>query len=191
MTDEEYIEAFLEEDQRAFSQFYVQKEKDFKGAISKHFRILNPEFLADVYQDAIIRMWENIKKRKLTAQNLTTTLSGYLYRIGENVALEALRKEKETTVDMSDETDDDGIPFRAIDQEAARSIEEYEEDARMKMIRETVYGMGKPCAPLLLNFYWDKKSWTVIALELGYKDANSAKTQKNKCMNKLKALFRR
>ena len=123
----------MEEDQRAFSQFYVQKEKDFKVAISKHFRILNPEFLADVYQDAIVRMWENIKKRKLTAQNLTTTLSHYLYGIGANVALEALRKEKETSVDMSDETDDDGIPFRAIDQEAARSIEEYEENKRMRL----------------------------------------------------------
>jgi hypothetical protein len=50
--------------------------------------------------------------------------------------------------------------------------------------------MGKPCAPLLLKFYWDAQSWEDIATELGYANANSAKTQKNKCMNKIKSLLK-
>jgi hypothetical protein len=70
------------------------------------------------------------------------------------------------------------------------SIEEYEITERNRAIQDTVNNMGKPCAPLLLKFYWDQLSWDIIAQQLGYANANSAKTQKNKCMNKLKNLFK-
>ncbi len=56
-------------------------------------------------------------------------------------------------------------------------------------VRKAVYAMGEPCAPLLLLFYWDKLTWEDIALQLHYKDANSAKSQKYKCIQKLKAKF--
>ena len=56
-------------------------------------------------------------------------------------------------------------------------------------VRKAVYKMGEPCSPLLLSFYWDKLSWENIAVLLHYKDANSAKTQKYKCIQKLKAQF--
>ena len=61
-------------------------------------------------------------------------------------------------------------------------------DYRAAIIEEVVDKMGKPCAPLLKLFYWEKKSWTDIAQELPYSGADSAKTQKNKCMGKLKVL---
>ena len=61
-------------------------------------------------------------------------------------------------------------------------------DYRAAIIKEVVNNMGKPCAPLLKLFYWGKKSWTDIANILPYSGADSAKTQKNKCMGKLKAL---
>jgi hypothetical protein len=40
----------------------------------------------------------------------------------------------------------------------------------------------------LISFYWEKKSWAIIAEELEYSGADSAKTQKSKCMGRLKAL---
>ena len=57
-------------------------------------------------------------------------------------------------------------------------------------IKEVVEAMDTPCAPLLLKFYWEGYSMDEIAIQLGYANANSAKTQKNKCMNKLKAIFK-
>jgi hypothetical protein len=63
-----------------------------------------------------------------------------------------------------------------------------EKDYRTIIIKDIVDHMGKPCAPLLNLFYWEKKSWTMIADELEYSGADSAKTQKNKCMGKLKSL---
>jgi len=61
-------------------------------------------------------------------------------------------------------------------------------DFRTTIIKEVVDSMGEPCEPLLRNFYWEKKSWAIIAKELVYSGADSAKTQKNKCMGKLKKI---
>lgn len=63
-----------------------------------------------------------------------------------------------------------------------------EPDYRASIIKEAVDTMGGPCAPLLNLFYWEKKSWAIIAKELEYSGADSAKTQKNKCMGKLKKI---
>lgn len=65
------------------------------------------------------------------------------------------------------------------------------EDERYLAIRQAVHNMGEPCAPLLLHFYWDQLSMDDIANKLSYKDSNSAKTQKYKCIQKLKSIFLR
>lgn len=46
--------------------------------------------------------------------------------------------------------------------------------------------MKESCVKLLTKFYFEKMSWEVISQQLGYSSADSAKTQKNKCMAKLK-----
>lgn len=62
-------------------------------------------------------------------------------------------------------------------------------DYRVEIIKNVVDNMGKPCAPLLIKFYGnERKSWEIIANELKYSGADSAKTQKNKCMGKLKKI---
>lgn len=63
-----------------------------------------------------------------------------------------------------------------------------EADFRVVIIKDAVDNMGKPCEPLLRNFYWEEKTWAAIAKELKYSGADSAKTQKNKCMGKLKKI---
>lgn len=70
------------------------------------------------------------------------------------------------------------------------SLSSFEQEERARKVQKIVNQMGLPCAPLLLKFYWDKLSWEKIAQELNYSNANSAKTQKNKCMNKLKASYK-
>lgn len=179
-TSSEYFKALQTNDQRVIELFYKQYERSFKQLLSSKYAIADEDLLADVYQDTIIRLWENIQRNKITLDNLTTNIGGYLYGIGENVLREQLRKNKETSIEelpqLPDDTDD--------------SIKEFEKNERNRAIQEAVNKMGKPCAPLLLKFYWDQLPWEIIAQQLGYANANSAKTQKNKCMNKLKLLFK-
>ena len=47
------------------------------------------------------------------------------------------------------------------------------------------------CNTLLKHFYWGRKSMDDIASILGMRNADSAKTKKNKCMNKFKDIAAR
>ena len=56
---------------------------------------------------------------------------------------------------------------------------------RERVIRSLVDQLGAPCAPLLIGFLWKNQSMSELAQELGYSSADSAKTQKSKCMKKV------
>jgi DNA-directed RNA polymerase specialized sigma24 family protein len=175
----EYFKAFKNNNQGIICAFYEEFEKKFKNVISRKFGIYDNLLLTEVYQDAIVRMWENIQRGKITLETLSS-IDGYLYGIGKNVVLEKFRDNKNII-------DDDQIVSLPNSDD---SFIDDELDEQQKEVREVVYKMGKPCAPLLLKFYWDAQSWEDIAAELGYANANSAKTQKNKCMNKIKSLLK-
>ena len=59
---------------------------------------------------------------------------------------------------------------------------------REDFINRVVASLNSPCDQILRAFYWDKLSGVQIAEKLGYSNPDSVKTQKNKCMNKLKQL---
>jgi hypothetical protein len=68
--------------------------------------------------------------------------------------------------------------------------EEMDTQERERIIRSLVEQLGKPCAPLLLGYLWQNKSMETLAQELGYSNADSAKSQKAKCMKKVKTFVK-
>lgn len=184
MTDIDYIAAFRNDNQRATTHFYAKHRDVFFRDIGKYYHIRDTDLLSEIYQESVVRLWKNIKNGKLSEANLTTSLAGYLYSVGRLVALEILRREG-----ITKETIDEG-KLSSLGIEATADKWFGRESEQEVAVRKAVYAMGEPCAPLLLMFYWDKLTWVEIASELHYKDANSAKTQKYKCIQKLKAIFR-
>lgn len=49
--------------------------------------------------------------------------------------------------------------------------------------------IGEPCKSLLDAYYIQKKNMQEIATDFGYTNADNAKTQKYKCLVRLKKLF--
>lgn len=183
LSDIEYVAAFRADDQAVISAYYCRQRESFMNAIGKHFHITNKDMLTDIFQEAFVRFWRNIKEEKLTEVNLAGSLAGYLYKIGEYVAQETFRREgKSFAVDLENER----IPH--IDPVGMEIVRGVDDEQKVKILR-TVTNMGEPCSTLLLEFYWDRRSWESIAFDHNYKDANSAKTQKYKCIQKLKALL--
>jgi DNA-directed RNA polymerase specialized sigma24 family protein len=54
------------------------------------------------------------------------------------------------------------------------------------IIQKAVKEMGEPCHTILVKQYWEDKGGEEIALEMNYKNTDTAKTQKYKCIQKLK-----
>lgn len=194
-----YLNAFLYNDQRLIDCFYEKHEKKFKRFISKKYDISDIDILADIYQDTILRLWHNIQQKKITNLSLTVSLENYLYGVGENVARENLRRTTREILIEDDcpvADDENGNDFkRSVENKVVKevvraSVEEYDRMERFQIIADVVNAMGEPCAPILLQFYWDGASMDNIATNLGYANGDSAKNQKSRCMKKLKDIFK-
>lgn len=60
--------------------------------LANKFHSLNQQLLAEVFQESVSRVWENIERGKLTETSLTSSLSTYLNSTGIRVWLETNRR---------------------------------------------------------------------------------------------------
>lgn len=89
----------------------------------------------------------------------------------------------DTPENLPDEQPNEKVPIQEdnyFDLSTHIEREEYE-----RIMRQLVEQVGPPCAPILLGYLWENKSMSNLAQELGYSSADSAKTQKSKCMKKV------
>jgi len=69
-------------------------------------------------------------------------------------------------------------------------LEEHEKKNADFVLMETALSkIGEPCKSLLDAYYHQKKHMQDIATEFGYTNADNAKTQKYKCLMRLKKIF--
>ena len=179
MTDLDYIAGFRSNDESIIASFYQKYKERFFAYFRVHYR-KSDEYLTDLYQDSCLVIWQNIRDDKLREDNLSSSIETYLISVGKYSMMARDRKYKEIL-------DDDAIA-------GLRFVESDEEDLKYRLEREAyindvVANMKPPCSELLKAFYWDRLSGKQIAEKLGYSNPDSVKTQKHKCMGKLKALI--
>ena len=198
MTDTEIIQAFLTNNQQGIRRAYDAWQSSFRSSIL--FRThLDEDYIEDAYQEAMIRLQQHILTGRITAENLRASLLTYLTEIGYYVALELIRGRREIpetllqpSMSDNDEEKDYDLTDKADEQTRQQlseglydPMDSYMDEERERVVREQVMRIGKPCAPLLLGFFWEEKSMDKLAMELGYSNADSAKSQKAKCMKKV------
>jgi RNA polymerase sigma factor (sigma-70 family) len=116
-------------------------------------------------------------------------LSGYIYTLCWRLALRLESKgkrEDEKQREMAEElntgepsTEDDG-------DDGTVSPEEYEE--AMAFLEKVLGSIPPSCRTILKRFYWDRMPMKDIAALMGLKNEDTAKTTKNRCMNKFKEI---
>ncbi|MGC4056821.1 MAG: hypothetical protein QM743_01705 [Chitinophagaceae bacterium] len=85
----------------------------------------------------------------------------------------------------------------AEDEENLDRLHAYEDDVSIQEKREIHFEqlglameeLGEPCRSLLKAFYEEGRSMQEIAGAFGYTNPDNAKTQKYKCLNRLKKIF--
>ena len=69
-------------------------------------------------------------------------------------------------------------------------LERHEEKDRQFAIMESaLLQLGEPCKTIIEDYYMQNKSMQEICEKFGYTNADNAKTQKYKCLQRLKKLF--
>lgn len=132
----------------------------------------------DIFQEAMVVLYE---KSKLDTFYLNCQIKTFIYSICRRLWLKRLQQmgKFNTQVESLEET----VPV----EEDVEDHEKKNED--FNMMENAMAKIGEPCKSLLDAYYLQKKNMQEIAGEFGYTNADNAKTQKYKCLVRLKKLF--
>jgi RNA polymerase sigma factor (sigma-70 family) len=177
-TDSEFITGMKNNNGLILSGLY----KKFYGIVLKH--VLHnsgtEEEAQDVYQESIIVLYQNVQKPGFT---LNCALQTYIYSIARRLWLKQLNKNSNVyKIDSSNEE----LEFADVSEE----VNEHEEkEIQLSKMSESLDLLGEPCKTLILDFYVQQLSMEDISEKFGYTNADNAKNQKYKCLQRLKRLF--
>lgn len=133
----------------------------------------------DVYQETIIVVFENVRKPDF---ELNCQLQTYIYSIAKRLWLKQLKKNDKTFLFKEDE-----------ENELADVTEDltghFKKETDLLKMNESLMQLGEPCKTIINDFYILKLSMDEIAEKFGYTNSDNAKTQKYKCLQRLKKYF--
>ena len=143
----------------------------------------------DVYQEACIILMENIKAGKLDNES-EMNLPGYLYVICKRVALRYAAKKRPFRIVEKPTSKDEVVIKEEGDEQESESAEwmEMEEEEAMRFLDRVLDSIPPTCKSILKRFYWDKMSMKDIATLTGFKNEDTAKSTKKRCMDKFRSI---
>lgn len=165
--------------ERDFDTFFTRERKRTIALLCGKFNFTY-DSAEDVYQDACIALFQNIKSGKLRA--LTSSLSSYFTQV---CVFQSLKKIRDTR--LVESLDDGQYDLSKVEEllgfDAEFSIKQ------QRAMEEIVNSLPVPCNRILWLYYYDNMSMESIAKVIDFKSADSVKAKKAQCMNKLKERF--
>lgn len=173
------------------NRFITEEKNKVLAYLRKTFSVSGDD-LSDIYQEASVVLFTNIRDGKLS--NLTSTLSTYFLRICINQTLKFMGKQKKVVplFDDSRLTNKDFFRPDKIDElyQLCTEDEDVEKVTRSeKIVQSIIESMPDTCKNVFQGYYWDNLTTTTIADMYGFSNANSVKTQKYKCLQKFRTKY--
>jgi len=172
--DQLLIDKIKQLDNNVLRDVYMQQKKHFMAFFSK-YNIAVDDIL-DIYQDSIVAFCENVRKGKL--DDIKSTISTYIIAIGKYKVYAFLKKEnKEISLDLHTEISD-----------SLRVEEINEDDERITILQRAFKELGEKCREILTMFYYESKKLDEIQERMQYENKDVLKSQKSRCLKRLKEL---
>ena len=132
----------------------------------------------DVFQVSVVILYDNVITGKL--EKLTSGIHTYIKGIARNKALELIRATKNRS----------GAHHFSymqvyVEEENDTAILEDQLTAAI----QSLDNLGDPCKSLLQLYYYYDLSVEDITIKLGYKNADTTKNQKYKCLKRLQNIY--
>ncbi len=132
----------------------------------------------DVYQEAIIVLYNKIKTGNF---ELSSKLKTYIYSVSRRIWLKKLALQNKKTSNIADFED-----VLMVEED----MEQHEQrDLQFVQMKSALESLGEPCKTIIQDFYIQGLSMQDICEKFGYTNTDNAKTQKYKCLQRLKKLF--
>ncbi|GAA4451290.1 sigma-70 family RNA polymerase sigma factor [Rurimicrobium arvi] len=181
LKEHQLLEGIARNDRKITEQVYRDNYRQVYAWVTAHSG--DAEDAADVFQEAMTILFQ---KSQQEAFRLTCKIGTYLVAVSKFIwykKLEQHNRRPDFTV--------------AEDEENLDKLHAYEDDISIQEEREIHFEqlglameeLGEPCRSLLKAFYEEGRSMQEIAGAFGYTNPDNAKTQKYKCLNRLKKIF--
>lgn len=134
----------------------------------------------DIFQEAVMVLYNKITQKKF---ELNSKLSTFLYAVSRRLWLKQLSR-KGSAANTSDVSDFEDVLHVEEDLVKHEEIEQH-----FDLMNQALDNLGEPCKTLLTDFYIHNMSMQDISEKFGYTNSDNAKTQKYKCLQRLKKMF--
>lgn len=180
MTDEQLISQLKRRDRTALKSVYLGYKTEFFKFMSRFNA--EKDVLEDIFQDALIVLYENAQAGKLDA--LKSTIKTYLFGTGKFMLFKHFRDSKKEV--PTEET----YIFDRYEQAVIDDVYEDEglNDYQVKLVAN-FKKLGEKCREILELFYLKGMKLDEITITQGYENKDVAKSQKSRCLKSLKQLI--
>ena len=187
MTDSQLIFGIMQNDERAWRYICREMKPGFASILGQTFSVdrISSEDIEDIFQESLIVLMQKVKSGKVICSH-DGALFSYLVQVGKLTACNQLRKKRELNWD-------DAVTFSLqLHNIEDDEIAAYEKQQAQNELLDKIFGrIPSECSTLLKHFYWNHKPMDEIASILGMRNADSVKSKKNKCMNRIKEIAAR
>lgn len=174
--DQYLVDRLKRNDLKTLDKVYLTYKKEF----FLFARTLNTqeEDIADIYQETIISLYENVQNGKL--KKLTSTLKSYVFAIGKFKIYKHMDKTRK-------------LYHEGQIMHISEEMQLFETDAleeQRQVLRKSWKQLGNKCQQILELFYYKGMTLDEIQEVLQYASKDVLKSQKHRCMAQLKELAR-
>lgn len=181
-TDQQVLTALARGDRATTEQIYKQHYPIINGWLIKNGG--NSDDAADLFQEAMVVLYGKVQDEDF---RLTCSIGTYLFSISKHLWYKRLQKltREPVGVFIDNEGEDDGLEIAHEDDIKVH----HEREAHFEQLDVALEQLGEPCRSLIQAYYHKDRSMQQIAVDFGYTNPENAKTQKYKCLARLRKLF--
>ena len=175
MSTQNRIDRIRTGDQTVLEEIYREYREPFTAWLKKNYHCTHDEAL-EFYQTSVLICYDNIKCGKLG--HLSTTLKTYLFAIGKNKWHEYRRYKQRLQhtptfdhLELLETPDEVGSAHLVLE------------------LRKALITLGDPCRRLLEALYFEKLKLDEIVHSMSYKNKDTSKNVKYKCIQRLRRIM--
>ena len=169
------LEGLARNDKKAIETIYKENFNLIQALVVNNNG--NTDDAKDIFQEAMIVLYQKVQSGSF---ELNCQIKTFVYSVCRRLWLKRLMQQNKYS--LHENTEDIVVVDEVMDEHEKR-------DNEFVMMEKAMGSLGEPCKSLLEAFYMQKKSMQEIAGVFGYTNAENAKTQKYKCLMRLKKLF--
>ena len=175
-TDKETIIGILNNSDKTLNQLYkAHFPMALKLVLSNSG---GPDDAKDIFQEAVIVLYNKVQSGNF---ELSSKLNTYLYSVCRRLWLKKLQHQSKFDGNIQDFEE-----VLVVEEDIDREEELNDKFLKMGAALEK---LGEPCRTIIEDFYLQNRSMQEICERFGYTNTDNAKTQKYKCLQRLKKLF--